>query len=89
MAGGPTRRLMLVGRFLELVPASKGRRLTGRGAFELFDALLKRTEQLLHLVKARAKGLVVGFELLDAKVAWIGVHAQLQGSRGEPTWWAG
>jgi hypothetical protein len=84
MSLGSPGRLVLIRRLLGLVAATKWCRLTSRGALEFFDLLLKRGDELLQgfeFVETLMKRSILGFKLLNAKVAWIGVHAILLASR--------
>ena len=71
-------RLVLIGRLLVLVFAAKRRCLSGGGPLQLLDPLLKSRDQWLQffeLLNTLAQRLIFGFELLDAKVARISIHA--------------
>ena len=81
MSLGAPRAFVLIRRFFLFVFATKRRRLTCGSAFKLFDALLKRGQELFEFVDALTKRLILGFKLLNAKVARIGVHAILLTSR--------
>jgi hypothetical protein len=42
---------------------------------EFFDALLKLGNQLFEFVNSLTERFILGFELLNPKIAWIGIHA--------------
>ena len=65
---------LLVERLAILVLASKRSRLSGRGAVQLLDSILERLDEL-------AQARILGFELLNALIARIGVHAATPGTR--------
>jgi len=91
MSRGTPRWLVLVRRLLVFVFAAKGRGLACGRPFQLFDPLLKLGDDLLKLghawferfefLKALTKRLVLRFELLDPKSAWVRIHAGFLTSR--------
>ena len=63
------------------VLASRGRRLAGSLAFQLFDPFLQMLDNFAELLVFRAKPGVFRLEFLDALVASVGVHAILPSPR--------
>jgi hypothetical protein len=74
-------RSMLVRWLAILVLATKGSRLAVGFTFELFDTIGQLVDEFFKFLNTLTKRLVFRFELLNPKVAWVGVHAIFLASR--------